>query len=285
MSDEKSLINLGDLTKPVTVLIEKVSNAIGVLYEPRRIKKIGQANAAVKKIEAITELEISDLQRRGLERIVNQSARKQNNIENIISNAIVDIPDDAETEKIEEDWIAHFFGKCENVSDKEMQSLWSRILAGEARKPQTFSKKTLNLVASLDKSDAELFTSLSRFVWMVSEKPVPIFFDTDHEIYIDNKIRFIDLKHLDYLGLISFDATSGYKLDVKEGNRLMGYFSRSILINFQNSKKNEIQLGKVMLTKAGEELFKICAVEYNSDFYFYVIQKLFDQGLCISSRL
>ena len=31
-----SLINIGELSKPATVLIEKVSAAIGVLYEPKK---------------------------------------------------------------------------------------------------------------------------------------------------------------------------------------------------------------------------------------------------------
>ena len=33
---------------------------------------------------------------------------------------------------MEEDWIANFFDKCRIVSDSEMQSLWARVLAGEA---------------------------------------------------------------------------------------------------------------------------------------------------------
>ena len=45
MSDGSSLINLGDVSKPVTVLIKKISNAVGVLYEPRRITKAAEAEA------------------------------------------------------------------------------------------------------------------------------------------------------------------------------------------------------------------------------------------------
>ncbi len=37
------LINLGKLSKPATVLIEKVSSAIGFLYEPNRIKRKAKA--------------------------------------------------------------------------------------------------------------------------------------------------------------------------------------------------------------------------------------------------
>ena len=58
-----------------------------------------------------------------------------------------------------------------------MQSLWARLLAGEANQPGTFSKRTVELVASLDKSDAQLFTGLCRFAWFVGEDCPLVFKD------------------------------------------------------------------------------------------------------------
>ena len=40
-----SLINLGDLTKPADTLIKKVSNAVGILYEPRQTRRVAKAKA------------------------------------------------------------------------------------------------------------------------------------------------------------------------------------------------------------------------------------------------
>ena len=45
MTDVNSIINLGDLAKPATSLIEKISDAAGVLYEPARIRKKAEAEA------------------------------------------------------------------------------------------------------------------------------------------------------------------------------------------------------------------------------------------------
>jgi hypothetical protein len=45
MGEGSSLINLGDLSKPATVLIEKISDAVGALYKPRQIKRLAQAEA------------------------------------------------------------------------------------------------------------------------------------------------------------------------------------------------------------------------------------------------
>ena len=85
MSDGNAVINLGDLAKPATVLIEKVSNAVGVLYEPRRIRKRAEAEADAEKIKALAGIELSEIQQRGIERLVQQEARKQENIGSLTS--------------------------------------------------------------------------------------------------------------------------------------------------------------------------------------------------------
>lgn len=125
MSDGNSIINLGGLAKPATVLIEKVSNAVGVLYESRRIIKRAEAEVEAEKIKALAGIKLNEIEQRGIKRFVHQEARKQNNIENITAKAVSAIPPDAKTEDLEEDWVAHFFDKCDKISDEQMQSLWS----------------------------------------------------------------------------------------------------------------------------------------------------------------
>ena len=141
MSNGKSLIDLSDLSKPATVLVKKVCNAVGILYEPRRIRKRAEAEAEAEKIKALASIELNEIQQRAIDRLVHQEARKQENIEAITAQAAASLDADAKVEELEEDWVAHFFKNCDTVSDKEMQSLWSRLLAGEATKPGTFSKR------------------------------------------------------------------------------------------------------------------------------------------------
>lgn len=75
---------------------------------------------------------------------------------------------------MDDDWIVNFFDKCRLVRDEQMQSLWARILAGEANKPGTFSRRTVNFVASMDKIDASAFTHLCSFCWHIEKAPRPI---------------------------------------------------------------------------------------------------------------
>jgi hypothetical protein len=122
-------------------------------------------------MKALARIELSDIEHRAIERLVVQEARKQENIENITAKAAKSLPPEADVQALDEDWVAHFFKQCDTVSDKEMQSIWSGLLAGEATKPGTYSKRTVDFVSTMDKSDAELFTKLCSFVWVIGSSP------------------------------------------------------------------------------------------------------------------
>ncbi|WP_421211288.1 DUF2806 domain-containing protein [Aeromonas enteropelogenes] len=284
MSEGGALIDFGDISKPATVLIEKISNAVGVLYEPRRIRKKAEAEAEADKIKALASVELNDIQQRAIDRLVQQEARKQENIETITGQAAIALDNDARVEELEEDWIAHFFKQCDTVSDKEMQSLWSRLLSGEATNPGTFSKRTIDFVASMDKKDARLFTSFCQYCWFMGDI-VPMVFEPKDEIFTRSGINFSALKHLDAIGLISFESVSEYsKIGFSKLVRVF-YFGTPVLIEFNNDEGNKIQVGKALLTQAGQELASICGAQKNNEFYEYVIAKWHAQGLITSTPL
>src|ERR1035441_6951750 len=161
----KSLINLGDWSKPANTLVEKISDAIGGLSKPFQIRRVAQAEADADKIRVVSRIEITELERRAMSRLFAEEAKKQHNIEAITLKALPDVGPESRPENMEDDWIENFFDKCRLISDEEMQSLWARILAGEANSPGRFSKRTVNLLGSLDKSDAVLFSKLCSFVF------------------------------------------------------------------------------------------------------------------------
>src|SRR3989337_1168391 len=124
MSNGNSLINFGDLSKPATVLVEKISDAIGGLALPWQIKRIAKAEAEAGEIKALSDIKITEIQHRAMRRLLFEETKKQENIESITRQALNDLRDDAKPEGIEEDWIFNFFEKGKLISDKEMQCLW-----------------------------------------------------------------------------------------------------------------------------------------------------------------
>jgi len=189
MSEGSSLVNLGDISKPATVLIEKISDAIGGYFKPYQIKRVAKAEAEAEIIKAQAQIEVTDLQRRALVRFVAEEARKQDNMEKITQKALPQLQESSNPRDVEDDWIANFFDKCRIVSDEEMQSLWAKVLSGEANSPGTYSKRTVNFLASLDKTDAQLFTSLCGFGLLLGDV-APLIFDVQQPIYNNQGINF-----------------------------------------------------------------------------------------------
>jgi hypothetical protein len=193
MTEGNPLINLGDISKPATVLIEKISDAIGGYFKPYQIKRVAKAEAEAEIIKAQAQIEVTDLQRRALVRFVAEESRKQDNMEKITQKAIPLLEESSNPEKVEDDWIINFFDKCRIVSDEEMQSLWAKVLAGEANSPGTYSKRTVNFLGSLDKTDAQLFTSLCGLGAVLVDVEALIF-DVNQPIYNNQGIYFDTLR-------------------------------------------------------------------------------------------
>ena len=282
MTEGKSLINLGDISKPATVLIEKISDAVGGYFKPYQIKRVAKAEAEVELIEAEAQIQVSDLQRRAVNRFIAEESKKQENIETIAGEAIPLLEDNSKPENMEEDWITNFFDKCRIVSDNEMQILWSKVLACEANSPGSFSKRTVNFLGSLDKSDAELFTSLCGFGWFVGGV-VPLIYGVNDPIYNDVGINFSSLKHLDEIGLISFDNIGGFKLLGFNKHARISYYGQPIILEFPKEKENELQTGKVLLSKIGQQLTHICGPLPVDGFIEYVVKEWMKKGIGSSS--
>lgn len=270
MTNGNALINLGELSKPATVLIERVSDAVGGIFKPYQIKRLAQAEAEADKIKALAQIEIGDIQQRALARFLTEETKKQENIESITRKALPDVKEDANPQDVEEDWIAYFFDKSRLVSDEEMQSLWAKVLAGEANAPGQYSKRTVNMLSSLDKSDAMLFTRLCSFGWFLNDI-VPLIYNLQNDIYKNYGITFNDLKHLDDIGLISFSGVGSYAKQGLPEVVPIHYYGTPIHIQFPNKENNELVIGKVLLSKTGDELALISGSKPVDGFVDYVL--------------
>ena len=272
MSEGAALVNIGELTKPATVLIEKISDAIGGVFEPWQIRRIAEAEAEAEKIKAIKQLEITELQHRALQRFLAEEAQKQRNIEAITGKALSQIEDSAQPQNMEIDWITNFFDKGRLISDEDMQNLWSEVLAGEANSPGKFAKRTVNYLSSLDKYDAILFRSLCSFGWSF-ENVIPLIYDPQDEIYNQHNINFNSLRHLDDIGLITFNFIGAYQQIGLPQKGRVSYYEQVFEVEFPKEAGNVLDVGKVLLTKVGEELEPICGTEPIPGFEEYIVQR------------
>ena len=279
MSQETAPFNVGDLVKPIDTLIHKISDATGVLYEPRRIRHkakaeseaaitSAKAEAAVDIIKTESEIKTTDLHRRAAQRWIQEEAKRQKNMEDIIDKAEPHLNAEAKPDSMEDDWLTNFFDKSRIVSDSEMQSLWARVLAGEANTPGTYSKRTVNLLSDLDKSDAELFTKLCGFGWQIDDF-IPLVFDEKAEIYNRHGINLDALSLLESIGLIQFQVL-GFVWSNFSQRFFADYYGKPLFLDMPKDTGNKLKIGKTRLTKIGQELVPICGSKPVDGFYEYV---------------
>jgi hypothetical protein len=90
--------------------------------------------------------------------------RERINLDQIAEIAAAELKSDQPTEtngqtesSIREDWLNAFDSEASQLSSEQMQMLFGKILAGEIRKPTSYSIKTVRLMAQLDNRAAALF--------------------------------------------------------------------------------------------------------------------------------
>ena len=278
MTDEKSLVNLGDISKPAAILVEKVSDAVGGIFKPYQIVRVARAEAEAEVIRAQAQIKIEDLHRRAMHRFLQEEARKQANIEEITRNALPSVADGATPDQLDDDWIVNFFDKCRIISDQQMQSLWSLALAGEANTPGSFSRRTIDLLASLDKRDAQLFTKLCSHCWIFGSVTALVF-DHHEPFYEERGITFNSLQHLESIGLIQFGAISGFKRIKLPKQFVIFYYGRGLELQCRQEADNAVDIGQVMLTQSGAELAPITGSAPDPEVYDFVKQRFAGRGL------
>jgi hypothetical protein len=264
-----SLINADAIGKMGEKLIDRISEAIGGIARPMQIIRVAKAEAEAKKIHAEADLEISEIGRRAMGRLILEETKKQNNIESIITKSLPLLLPTANPDAISKDWLMFFFEKNRTISDDDMQDIWSKILASEANKVGSYSRRTVEILSSLEKRDIRLFEAFCSFCINFNGMQ-PIIFKTDDDIYKKNSITFRSLNHLHDLGLVSIEALAGYVLRNQPKTINFKYFTKIISIEFDAETNNELKIGIAMLTRFGRELSRLADVSPVPNFEQYL---------------
>lgn len=271
-NDGSRIFDIGKLAEPATKLIEKISDAVEGSCRPWQIRRVARAEADAAEIAAVSQVKITELQRRAANRFIAEETKKQINMETITAKALPELKPDAKPQEMENDWIANFFDKCRLISDDQMQALWARLLAGEANSPGHYSKRTVNALASMDKTDAVLFRNLCSFVWSTRGTRRALIYDSEHSIYNEQGIHVASLLHLESIGLISFDDMRGFKRPGLPKEITASYYGEAVRIGFSEDAGNELDLGHVILSKTGGQLASLSDSQPHPAFKLYVLQ-------------
>lgn len=253
-------------SKALKKLIDSISKAFGTLYKPRAIKNeadakayeievLAQAKAKALKIEGDARFALYD---RVQDRLMNQEIRRQNSIDNVVEIAANEIKDEqmVSQEAVDEDWIRRFFDYAQDVSREEMQMLWGKILAGEVKKPGSFSIRTLEILRNVTKDEADIFLAFGKLALCTYTSgfvlnPTDEFLDAEMSIPFNYKLV------MDEAGLMLSDNIV-FEFNFPEHRNIFPLtIGDSILIVKNDSRLSVNPLPVIKFTQSGRELLNL----------------------------
>ncbi len=205
--------------------------------------------------------------------------RKQKNIETIMEKTFAFCASNSIDKRTDLDWFNRYIALAEDVSNKTMQDLWAKILAGELARPGSFSLKALKVFRDMSIVDAKLFAkACSLAVKDQSKKNIRIISGSYQQPGLFNFLnkdrqRHINLSHfgLNYADILSL--ADNHLLYQQESESSIMASGDTINLNYNGSpvklsgKKANIAIQFYKFTAIGTELAQLISDKPNDEFF------------------
>ena len=280
---------MGDLViegKPLEKLLDVVNNAVGALCAPWQIKRVARAEAEADSIKAIESAKTEALLAENAERymalssiekrIIAKEEKRQNNINNVVAVAAQSLKDekDVSSEQVNPDWSTRYFDIVQDISDEAMQNLWGRILAGEVKRPQSYSLRTLEALRNITREEAELFEKAAQYVLYDGAYYLYRFPGNNEET---ESIEYSEIARLIEIGLLQAGNTVSqnyYNPDGVTSDAHLFYGGKYVAFIKITPDIKQLSFPIYSLSKAGEELYKLIQVNPDVKYFEKVLRNI-----------
>lgn len=268
-------INTDGLAK----LGETICYSLGLTAFGRKKMANAESYAAIKQAETNTQVQLLKL--KGEEEIANyvlaKETRKMNNTKSVVEKAksYFTEGESVSNEPVNSDWANRFFSIVEDISDETLHDIWGRILAGEVKRPNSYSLRTLELLRNKTKEEAELFIKASHF-----------YIEKD---FICTEKAFLSLHEtllLGEVGLINNEELTINNWIVNPNSKQEVVIDKNIMMVLYNDTNNQINLSIPIkkLSKAGCEILSLMEQDNRNDFYYKLAKLLKAKGISRISK-
>lgn len=205
-----------------------------------------------------------------------QDAKKQINIESVTAFAADELKNEhpITDEPIDDNWITRFFNIAEDISNEEMQALWGRILAGEIKRPKSFSIRTLEVLKNMTKEEADIYIKFAQFA--LGSSTGYYIYNPDNWLTLKNNygLSYSDKLLLFDIGLIltendsELTIFSSNPIDTSNiYNTVILYGKKGFFIKKKNvNQVNALKIRGFNFTRTGCELLKLVNPIYNENY-------------------
>lgn len=229
-------------------------------------RKMADAKAYAAELEAKTKNKVALIEAYGQETLTNYVAaketRKMQNTMAVIEKAQAHFVEGEKVsaEPVDEGWKNRFFGIIEEISDDELREIWGRVLAGEIKKPRSYSLRTLETLRNMTKEEASVVVKAAPYII------------GDMCMYKNSVLSLPERLLLQEIGLMLDDGMGlEFKWEVKGKDKLSILLDEKTIFVLHNDKENVVKCNTNIykLSTAGSEIFKLVNVDMGTREAFY----------------
>lgn len=273
---EKDCLGIGTVAEAVTTFT-------GTLIEPKLIVARAKAQKEARELlsgtpsDAVIPSTLPDASTHSIEEraALTQKHReiiRQKNLETVSGYACQELLGDGDVSSnpLDETWATRFFDMASDISDDEMQRIWGKILAGEVKRPKTYSLRTLEALRNMTADEARLFHTVSRLLFRYDDL---IFIFISPRLMNRFGVSFQDLMTLDECGLMNTHVVS-FDMDFHDDNVDKIYYVNSSIRFTREAENHKVQLPVYSLTRTGSQIYNLFVKEPDYEYFDAVVAEL-----------
>ncbi len=203
--------------------------------------------------------------------------KRQQNLDyiNFIAAEQLEQEKEVAEEPVDDDWTTRFFNYAQDISNEEMQALWGRILAGEIKRPNSFSLRTLEIIRNLSKDEAQVFMKFASLNITSGNTGFILNFKNEKLLEEKYRITFNDRLLLEEIGFLTANDLQFKIAKTDDKPRQVVFIIGNIcVIQDKIENKPEQQLQVLVFTKIGQQLLKLVNTVPELDYIQLLASKL-----------
>lgn len=276
-------LHLGKDCLGIGKAVKALSEFTGTLIEPKLIVARAKAQKEARELLSDKTADTANLpiklnaenlciEERAEVTQKHRSVVKQKNMETITGYACQELLGDSDVSSnpLDETWATRFFDMASDISDDEMQRIWGKILAGEVKRPKTYSLRTLEALRNMTADDARLFHTVSRLLFRYDDL---IFIFISPRLMNRFGVSFQDLMTLDECGLMNTHVVS-FDMDFHDDNVDKIYYVNSSIRFTREAENHKVQLPVYSLTRTGSQIYNLFVKEPDYEYFDAVVAEL-----------
>lgn len=236
-------------------LREVLSRAFGLNLAPGNLIEAQSGTEESAESSNLSKVD-EELKQRAGRRLLAEEISKQKNIEGVVQRTDKLLESEPEitksTGETDQGWVDECLDGAGKAYNDDLKDYWAKLLAGEIKKPGTFSKRAVNFMKMLSQKDAERIRNMCQYVMYNTDKEDAFLLRYDKEPY-----TYKDVIYLAELGLLDSSSTVVKKYEFKDDKGGPALFVHNDIGVFINIAVKEYQMPIYTFTELGKEILSI----------------------------